>query len=66
MTFVDYLSRVRVEKAKNLLQNPGLRVSEIAYDVGFESLSQFNRAFKRITGLTPSYFRKDLMRAIER
>jgi hypothetical protein len=36
-TFTDYLGRVRFEKAKNLLLNPHLRVSEIAYDVGFQS-----------------------------
>ncbi len=57
MTFVDYVARVRAEKAKNLLQNPNLRVSEIAFDVGFQSLSQFNRAFKRIAGESPRELR---------
>jgi YesN/AraC family two-component response regulator len=42
ITFTDYLSRVRVDKAKNLLLNPHLRVSEIAYAVGFQSLTHFN------------------------
>jgi len=59
MTFTDYLARVRVEKAKNMLQNPHLRVSEIAYETGFESISQFNRSFKRITGLAPTQFRAE-------
>jgi YesN/AraC family two-component response regulator len=36
LTFTDYLGRVRVEKAKNLLLNPHLRVSEIAYTMGFQ------------------------------
>lgn len=58
-TFTDYLSRIRIEKAKNLLLNPNKRISEIAFEVGFESLSQFNRSFKRITGETPTEFRKD-------
>ena len=58
MTFTDYLSRVRVEKAKHLLQNPHLRVSEIAFETGFESISQFNRSFKRIVGKSPSQFRE--------
>ena len=58
MTFVDYIGRVRVEKAKNLLQNPNLRISGIALDVGFGSLSQFNRTFKRITGRSPQDFRR--------
>jgi AraC-like DNA-binding protein/ligand-binding sensor protein len=57
ITFTDYLARVRVEEAQNLLQNPHLRVSEIAFETGFESISQFNRSFKRVTGKTPTQFR---------
>lgn len=57
ITFTDYLARTRVEKAKHLLQNPHLRVSEIAFETGFESISQFNRSFKRITGMSPTRFR---------
>lgn len=59
ITFTDYLARVRVEKAKNMLQNPHLRVSEIAFETGFDSISQFNRSFKRITGLAPTQFRAE-------
>ncbi|NBB77849.1 MAG: helix-turn-helix domain-containing protein, partial [Verrucomicrobia bacterium] len=58
MTFTDYLARTRVEKAKQLLQNPHLRVSEIAFETGFESISQFNRSFKRITGQSPTHYRQ--------
>jgi AraC-like DNA-binding protein len=57
MTFVDYVTRVRVEKAKALLQNSYLRISEIAFEVGFQSISQFDRAFKRVTGQSPRNFR---------
>jgi AraC-like DNA-binding protein len=57
LTFTDYLGRVRVEKAKNLLQNPNLRISEIAYTVGFQSLTHFNRIFRKITGEAPTAFR---------
>jgi AraC-like DNA-binding protein len=57
ITFTDYVARVRVEKAKHLLGNPHLRVSEIAFETGFESISQFNRSFKRITGQSPTQFR---------
>lgn len=57
ITFTDYLARVRVEKAKHLLQNPHQRVSEIAFETGFESISQFNRSFKRVTGQSPTQFR---------
>jgi AraC-like DNA-binding protein len=58
ITFTDYLARVRVEKAKHLLSNPHLRVSEIAFETGFDSISQFNRSFKRITGQSPTQFRE--------
>jgi len=57
LTFTDYIARVRVEDARNRLLNPNLRVSEIAYDVGFQSLTQFNRTFKRVFGESPTDFR---------
>ncbi len=60
LTFTDYLGRVRVEKAKNLLLNPHLRVSEIAYTVGFQSLTHFNRVFRKIAGEAPTDFREKL------
>jgi AraC-like DNA-binding protein/ligand-binding sensor protein len=60
--FTQYLSRVRIEKAKNLLLNPNLRVSEIAYEVGFQSLTHFNRVFKKVVGQSPTTYRKQLPR----
>jgi AraC-like DNA-binding protein len=60
MTFTDYLARVRVEKVKNILLNPHKRVSEAAYEAGFQSLSQFNRVFRRIAGESPSVYRDRL------
>ncbi len=62
INFTDYLSRVRTERAKNLLLNPNLRVSEIAYEVGFQSLTHFNRVFKRILGRSPTDYRGQLAR----
>jgi AraC-like DNA-binding protein/ligand-binding sensor protein len=61
LTFTDYLGRIRVERAKNLLLNPHLRVSEIAYTVGFQSLTHFNRLFHRLTGESPTSFRDSAM-----
>ena len=60
INFTEYLSRVRIEKAKNLLLNPNLRVSEIAYEVGFQSLTHFNRVFLRIVGRSPTAYRSAL------
>jgi AraC-like DNA-binding protein/ligand-binding sensor protein len=57
LTFTDYLARVRIEKVKNLLLNPNKRISEAAYEVGFQSLSQFNRVFRRIAGESPTTYR---------
>jgi len=54
------VSRLRVEQAKNLLLNPHLRVSEIAYEIGFQSLTHFNRVFKKIVGQSPSEYRRQL------
>lgn len=60
INFTDYLSRVRTERAKNLLLNRNLRISEIAYEVGFQSLTHFNRVFKRILGQSPTDYRTRL------
>ena len=57
LKFTDYVARVRLEDARNRLLNPNLRISEIAYDVGFQSLTQFNRTFKRVFGQSPTEFR---------
>lgn len=60
INFTEYVSRTRTEKAKNLLLNPNLRVSEIAYEVGFQSLTHFNRIFKKIVGQSPTEYRNQL------
>jgi len=57
LSFTEFVTRTRIEKAKNLLLNPHLRVSEIAYEIGFHSLTHFNRAFKKILGQSPSEYR---------
>ena len=58
--FTDYVTRVRLEDARTQLLNPNRRVSEVAYDVGFQSLTQFNRTFKRVFGQSPTEFRAKL------
>ena len=60
LKFTDYVARVRLEDARTRLLNPNLRISEIAYDVGFQSLTQFNRTFKRVFGQSPTEFREQL------
>src|SRR6266446_702288 len=60
INFIDYLSRVRVEKSKTLLLNPNSRISEAAFACGFQSMTNFNREFKRIVGRSPTQFREAL------
>jgi AraC-like DNA-binding protein/ligand-binding sensor protein len=60
LKFTDYVARIRLEDAKTQLLNPSRRISEVAYDVGFQSLTQFNRMFKRIFGQSPTEFRAHL------
>jgi AraC-like DNA-binding protein len=57
VNFVDYVARARFEKACERLLNSNRRISEIAFAVGFQSLSQFNRVFKKLSGKSPSAFR---------
>ena len=56
--FVDYVAHVRFKNACDLLRNSTLRISEIAFAVGFQSLSQFNRVFKRFSGESPTQYRE--------
>jgi AraC-like DNA-binding protein/ligand-binding sensor protein len=61
LTFVEYLSRVRIEKAKILLHNKSLRITEIAYEVGFQSLTHFNRIFRKLVGHSPTEYRSTVI-----
>ena len=68
MTLTEFVNRRRVERAKQKLLNPQNRVAEIAFDVGYQSLSQFNRSFLRYVGVSPSRYRERQVaeRSIER
>jgi AraC-like DNA-binding protein/ligand-binding sensor protein len=57
LNYTKYLNRIRVEQAKQLLLNLNYRVSEIAYEVGFQSLTHFNRAFRVVAGQSPTEYR---------
>lgn len=58
ITFSDYLCQVRLGHARKLLYSSGESVTEIAYASGFQSLSQFNRSFRSVEGLSPTQYRK--------
>jgi AraC-like DNA-binding protein len=60
-SFYDYINQHRVNEAKRLLMDPeysNQKIASIAYDAGFNSLSAFNEVFKKVTGMTPSRFKK--------
>lgn len=53
----SYLTGLRIEKARALLENSDLRVSEIAYSVGFAGIERFSDMFKKYTGMSPVAYR---------
>lgn len=58
MSFVNYVKKVRIEKAKELLEHTRGKVYEIAEQVGFESVKQFNRVFREHEGISPMEYRE--------
>jgi AraC-like DNA-binding protein len=60
MTLTQYVTRVRVEKAKALLVNPSLRISEVVFAAGFGSVARFNCVFKHHAGMAPGEYRASL------
>lgn len=61
VTFNEYLNRVRINKAKDLLRNRDLRLTDISLMVGFEDQSYFTKVFKRMTGTLPRAYRESLL-----
>ena len=61
ISFYDYVNSYRVEEVKQLLQDPSRadhKIASITYDAGFNSLSTFNDVFRKLTGQTPTQFKK--------
>ncbi len=64
LTMKDYVNRRRIQWAKKELLKSETRISEIAFLIGYQSLSQFNRSFSRITGRSPSRYRSEELSGI--
>jgi AraC-like DNA-binding protein len=62
LSFTQYLSRVRVERAKQLLLDPSLRIKEAAFKAGFRSLRRFEEVFRAHTGFSPLHYRAKIPR----
>ncbi|TFH24984.1 MAG: AraC family transcriptional regulator [Bacteroidia bacterium] len=58
LTIFEYLNKIKIDYACNLLLNTELNVVDISYDCGFNNLSHFNKQFRKFLGKTPTEFRK--------
>ncbi|MDD2973133.1 MAG: response regulator [Lachnospiraceae bacterium] len=59
--FSELLNTVRIEKAKEMLKEPELRIGEIAEAVGFLDMAHFSRVFKKITGVSANHYRNTIL-----
>lgn len=57
-TVIEYINNKRVMEAQKLLTNSSKTITDISFEVGFNSLTHFDRTFKKLTGITPTHFRK--------
>ena len=55
-TVIEYLRHVRLEEARDLLNNTDYNISQVVYSIGFSSRSYFSKIFKRKYGISPSKF----------
>ncbi|QKS46376.1 AraC family transcriptional regulator [Paenibacillus cellulosilyticus] len=56
-TFIDYLTSLRIKRAKQLIEDDALSLKEICFEVGYKDPNYFSRVFKKVTGVTPSDYR---------
>ncbi|MCG1021532.1 response regulator transcription factor [Sutcliffiella horikoshii] len=61
-TITDYVTRIRMEKAKELLANPRSKIYEIAYHIGYHNEKYFSKVFKKFYGVTPNEYRTSLVK----
>lgn len=59
--YIDFLTECRIEKAKQLLGDPDKSLKEITYEIGYNDPNYFSRVFKKMTHLSPTDYRKELI-----
>lgn len=59
-SYVNYINRLRIDKAKQLLLEPDLKIYQVAEMVGFSSIPYFTRLFKTVAGMSPNEYRKGM------
>ncbi|MDF2669294.1 MAG: response regulator, partial [Paenibacillus sp.] len=57
-TITDYMTRIRMKKARELLKNPENKIYEVSEKVGYSDPNHFSRSFKQLEGMYPTEFRK--------
>ncbi|MFC5404211.1 response regulator transcription factor [Cohnella soli] len=60
MTFLEYVTALRIEEAKRRLMEPGVKIYEVAEQIGYKSWKHFSRVFKEFTGIGPAEYRRDV------
>lgn len=63
-TFVDYLTKERIHRSESMFLIPGKKITDIAYECGFMSISSFNRTFKKIKGISPRQFKEAMIESV--
>ena len=59
--FVDYLTDLRMKKARQFLQETGMNIKAISREIGYSDPNYFSKAFKKYTGLTPTEYRHSVL-----
>jgi len=59
-TFIDYVTRLRIGKAQEMIREGGLSLKEVCYQVGYKDPNYFSRVFRKVTGLSPTEYRHSL------
>jgi len=59
-SFSEILNSIRIDKAKELLKDPSLRIGDVAEEVGFLDMAHFSRVFKKIEGISANEYRNKI------
>ena len=64
-TFIQFTNEFRIAHACRLLTDEDQSIAEVSFDSGFNNLSHFNKQFKKITGLSPRDYRRNLKKLVQ-
>ena len=61
VSFIQYVTKCKMDKAKEMLQNPSIKLAEIAEHLGIGNVQSFIRTFKKYEGMTPGQYRESCL-----